>query len=160
MHSILNQETVRTLDDMYRLAESEGVSVINFALPKCRAMSFLDGKSCYIGLDNSKKYSASEEKSMLAHELGHCQTGAFYNEYTPFSVRSKCERQADEWAILTCVPYDSLIDAYESGIYHPYELAEYFGVSEAFLKKALDYYIDKEQNDASFRENNKKRNYF
>ncbi len=149
-----------TLNDLYAMAQNEGVNIISFGLPESKAVSLFEDGKYYIGIDNSKNHSTADEKTLLAHELGHCQTGAFYNEHSPHSLRCKCEKKADEWAILTCIPYDELIKAFESGIYLQDELAEHFGVSEKFLKKAIDYYIEKEQNDASFRENNKSRNNF
>ena len=151
MQSSLSHGT-KTIEDMYELALSEGVGIFDYALPLCGAVSVMDGKDCFIGLDNSRRYSDSERKTMLAHELGHCQTGAFYNEYTPYSVRGKCERRADEWAILNCVPYDALMNAFRSGVHRNFELAEHFGVSEQLIAKALKYYIERKYN-ASYREN-------
>lgn len=144
MHNLSNQERITELSALYELADSLGVAVYSFDLPESRAVSLMDEHGgCVIGMDNSRAYSAAEEKTMLAHELGHCETGAFYNQYTPFSLRSKCERRADEWAILKCVPFDALIGACKSGMRSSYELAEYFGVSESMMKKAIEYYIQR-----------------
>jgi len=124
------------------MADSTGVRVYGFPLPECRAVSAMDGTGlCCIGIDNSRNYSVSEEKTMLAHELGHCRTGTFYNEYTPLSLRSKCEYKAQEWAILNCVPFEALVYACRSGMNNNNELAEYFGVSESFMSKASEYYL-------------------
>jgi len=38
------------------------------------------------------------ELYQLAHELGHCECGAFYNRYSPFDLVGKHERRADCWA--------------------------------------------------------------
>ena len=32
----------------------------------------------------------------LAHELGHCEYGGFYNRYSQFDIRAKAERRADK----------------------------------------------------------------
>lgn len=124
------------------MADSTGVRIYGFPLPESCAVSVMDGKGlCCIGIDNSRNYSISEEKTMLAHELGHCRTGTFYNEHTPLSLRSKCEYKAQEWAILNCVPFDELVCACRSGMSNNNELAEYFGVSEPFIGKAIEYYL-------------------
>ena len=144
MQNLLKQEKKAELDDVYEFAKMRNVEVCDFKLPLTGAISFMDesGK-CAIGIDNSKRYTVAQKKTMLMHELGHCETGAFYNMYTPFCPRSKCERRADEWAIVHFLPYDSLIKAYRSGLCTNYELAEYFEVSEQFIQKAIDYYLQK-----------------
>ena len=144
MQDLSKKETGTGLDELYELAERLDIKIYGFSLPHSSAVSCMDRSGrCSIGLDNSRSYSDSERKTMLAHELGHCSTGAFYNQYSPFSLRSKCERKADEWAILNCVPYDQLINACRSGVNGSYELSEYFGVSESFIHKAIEYYIQR-----------------
>ncbi len=150
MRDLSKIENSTGLDELYELASGLGVEIYGFSLPQCRAVSCMDTNGrCCIGLDNSRSYSESEEKTMLAHELGHCSTGSFYNEYSPLSLRSKCEQKADEWAILKCVPYEQLINACRSGINSGYELAEHFGVSESFIHKAIKYYIQRRNQDGS-----------
>ncbi len=143
MRDLSNQETIPELDGLYKLASDMDVRVCDFPLPECGAVSVMDsGGRCTIGLDCSKRHSLAEQKTMLAHELGHCSTGAFYNEYSPFSLRSRCERRAEEWAIRKCVPYGRLIAAYRAGFYGNGELAELFGVSESFMHRAVEYYSE------------------
>lgn len=144
MRNLSNQGKITEVEELYEQAKELGVSVYGFSMPRCRAVSYMnESGDCAIGIDSSRSYTASEVKTMLAHELGHCSTGAFYNQYTPFSLRSKCERKADEWAILRCVPQNQLISACKSGLSSSYELAEYFGVSESMMKKAIEYYIQR-----------------
>ena len=136
-------------------AEKEGIHIVGFCLPLTKAVSVMDKSgNCVVGVDNSVHYSRAERMTMLAHELGHCVRGAFYNEFSPLSLKAKCESKANEWAILNCIPYDALIDAYRDGIYTQYELAEHFGVSEKMMAKAIEYYNSKKgEYHASYREN-------
>ena len=120
------------------------MTVLGFDLPTVRALSVMDNSGrCYIGLDNSRQYTPSQERTMLMHEMGHCQTGAFYSEGTPLILRDKYEFKADEWAILNFLPFDKLTEAYKAGNFNNFELAEYFGVSEQFVEKAVKYYLQK-----------------
>lgn len=127
---------------LYDLADASGIPVRGFSLPECRALSLIDdsGKCC-IGIDNSRCYSSAEEKTMLAHELGHCRTGSFYDSRTPPELRRRMERRADEWAILHVLPLDDVLAACRAGLSGSYELAEFFGVEEPLMKRAIDYYI-------------------
>ena len=103
-------------------------------------MSDLD--NCYIGLNPLMIDTTAEEKVLLAHELGHCMTGAFYNQYSKLDIREKHERRADKWAIKKLIPVDELKRAVKSGRESRYELAEYFNVTEDFMQKAMEYYRD------------------
>ena len=76
----------------------------------------------------------------MAHELGHCSTGSFYNRHTPFDVRQCHENRADKWAIKKLVPVAELDQAVAAGYTEFWQLAEYFGVTEDFMKKAVCYY--------------------
>ena len=150
MQDLLKQETV-ALSDLYSAASEDGIEVYGFALPITKAVSVMDAHGgCAIGIDNSRRYSEAEERTMLMHELGHCKTGAFYNSHSPFSLVEKCERTAENWAIRNYIPYDSLIIAYASGLTQVFELADHFGVSEQFMKKAIEYYLEEKGNNGVF----------
>ena len=128
------------LNDLYRYAEVSDIPVISFSMPLSESMSVLYGGSCYVGIDPMKLHSETEEKEKLAHELGHCATGAFYNKYAACDIRERHERKADLWAIKMLVPQDELAAACLQGYREPWELAEYFGVTEFFLRNALEFY--------------------
>ena len=75
----------------------------------------------------------------LAHELGHCETGSFYNVYSSLDVREKQEKRADLWAVRRLVPEEEFINVIVSGTVEIWELAEYF-VTEDFIRKAVEIY--------------------
>lgn len=85
--------------------------------------------------------SVSEEKVKLAHELGHCETGAFYNRYSPFDLREKHERTANRWAVKKLVPKSELVTLLKKG-YERWELAEHFEVTEDFINLAIRMYFE------------------
>ena len=82
----------------------------------------------------------TEEKVKLAHELGHCETGSFYNRWAMLDVRQKHENRADKWAIRKLVPESDLDRALRDGHTELWDLAEQFGVTEDFMQKAVWYY--------------------
>ena len=79
----------------------------------------------------------------LAHELGHCETGAFYTPYSPLNVRGRHECRADRWAASKLVPPLELKKALSLGIVELWELAEYFDVTEEFMEKTMQIYCAK-----------------
>ncbi len=74
----------------------------------------------------------------LAHEIGHCETLAFYNAYSPLEVREKHEKKADRWAASKLVPVRELTDALMHGVREIWDLAEFFNVTEEFMLKAIE----------------------
>ncbi len=106
----------RRLLDLYNIADADGISIHRFSMEAAESLSIMsqDG-SCFIAIDPKRLRSAADEKVKLAHELGHCETGSFYNRYASLDVRQKHENRADRWAIQKLIPRDELEDAVRNG---------------------------------------------
>ena len=131
------------LNTLYAEAEANNVSVYCIDTKAVKSLSVMnDGGECAIGMNPIMFSSEQDERICLAHELGHCITGSFYNIYSPPAVRLKHEKNAHKWAITRLVPKDELIELYKSGCTDNSEIAEYFGISESFLEEALQYYSE------------------
>ncbi len=107
---------------------------------KEEALSHSFDGMCIIAIDSKKVKSRADYKVKYAHELGHCITGAFYNESCPVVPRGRCERRATLWAIHNIIPRNDLLKAMKSGLTEIWELAEHFGVTEKFMIEALRIY--------------------
>ena len=99
--------------------------------------------SCYIGIDPFEIETEAEERVHLAHEIGHCETGSFYNAYSDFDIHEKHELRADCWAASRLVPAQELICALKCGVVELWALAELFDVTEDFMQKAINIYCSK-----------------
>ena len=130
-----------SLNALYSQAEEQNIPVYRFPMPGCESMSVqMPDGACAIGLDTAP-FPQSSERVHLGHELGHCLTGSFYNIYAAADLRERHENRADKWAIRRLIPVDKLDDAIASGHTELWDLADFFGVTEPFLKKALCLYI-------------------
>lgn len=128
----------KELDD---IIDKENITVLNAPCYNCGSISLMTNHGdCYIGIDDSQELSGAELLVHKAHEVGHCVLGAFYNRYAAFDVVSRHEQRADKWAIKKLIPEDELIEQFEIGLTEVWELAEYFGVTEDFMIKALELY--------------------
>ena len=128
--------------DLYTLAAQQNIEVIETSLPENGSLSLMDEQgNCYIGIDQSVMDGDALERVHMSHELGHCLTGSFYNRYSPFDLRRRHENRADKWAILQLVTEDALDEAVADGCCEIWNLAERFGVTEQFMKKAVCYYV-------------------
>ncbi len=127
---------------LYDLAEQQNIPVIRFSLTETGSLSvMLDNGDCFIGMDASVQDGGAQERVHLSHELGHCNTGSFYNIHAAADCRQRHENRADKWAIRRLIPVDDLDDAIAGGCTQIWELAERFQVTEEFMRKAVCYYV-------------------
>lgn len=130
------------MQTLYTLAQQQNIEVLTFPMPKTGSMSVMDHAGrCAIGMDPRVLDGGVSERVHLCHELGHCITGSFYNIHATVDHRRKHENKADKWAILQLIPVDALDDAIADGCTEYWELAELFGVTESFIRKAVCYYV-------------------
>ena len=128
--------------DLYVLAEQQNIEVIETSLPENGSLSLMDDAgNCYIGIDESVMDGGSLEIVHMAHELGHCLTGSFYNRHTRFDIRQRHENRADKWAVRQIISVEDLDTAIAAGYTEVWQLAEYFSVTEQFMRKAICLYV-------------------
>lgn len=128
--------------ELYKDADAAGITVAWFplAVDQSLAIELADG-SFAIGIDPRKADTIAKENVCIGHELGHCSTGSFYNPYAKMDVRKKHENRADKWAIRRLIPVAELDCAVADGYETIPELADYFNVTEAFMRKAVCWYV-------------------
>ena len=130
------------LSALYDFARQQNIEVIPFPMKENGSMSIQsDSGACYIGMDDRVCDGAAQERVHLGHELGHCVTGSFYSIYTAIDCRQRHENRADKWAICQLISVDALDEAVAQGCTELWELAERFGVTEQFMKKAVCYHV-------------------
>lgn len=125
---------------LYRIAKKDNITLDVFALPECKSLCVNMDNRFFIAIDPKVLSRNSEERVCLAHELGHCRTGSFYNLYSALDIRQKHENRADKWAINCLIPENELNKAISRGCHDVCSLAEHFCVTEDFVKKALKLY--------------------
>ncbi len=130
-----------SLLSLRQLAREQNIPIFPYELPETGSMALdlEDGHYC-IGLDHHVLETESQERTHLTHELGHCITGSFYNRYATCDVRKRHENRADKWAVCKLIPVDELDRAIDHGLTQFWELAEFFGVTEDLVKKAVCWY--------------------
>jgi len=97
----------------------------------------LYGDSC-IWID--KKQTQSRKVCILAEEIGHHKlTVGNILDQSDLS-NAKQEHKARKWAYKKLIPFSSILHALKNGHIAPYEMADYIGVDERFLRECLVYY--------------------
>lgn len=133
------KSAVRSSDPLDWFINLSGHTVIDAPLKENKSFS-IEGAdaSCYIVLSN--QLLGAERRTCLGHELGHCEYAGFYTEDTPYELRSRKEYRANKWAFFVLAPPDDVKKALKLGYTEPWELADWFGITEEFMKKAFSYY--------------------
>ena len=129
------------LQQLYTTAKEQNIPVHRRPLPHCRSLSVLVDGCCAIAMDPEVCDEGALERTHLSHELGHCLTGSFYNAYSRHDLRRKHENRANKWAVQALIPAAALDEAIAKGNTEMWQLAEYFGVTESFMRKAVCYHV-------------------
>ena len=130
-----------TLLDLYEYAEDQGIDVDWVPLEQATSLSIpLPDGSYAIAVNPWKLDTLEQETVCLAHELGHCETGSFYNQYAALDVRQRHENRADKWAIQHLIPVEELDEAVAEGCEDIPALSEHFCVTEDLMRKAVCWY--------------------
>lgn len=131
------------LDELYEYARERNIEVDYFLLSRIQSLSSrLDDGRLVIAIDTSKIDSESEEIIILAHEIGHCETLAFYLPTSDCCTIRRCENKATRWAIEKILPKALLLEAVSIGYTEPWQIAEYFDLPEKFVRTAMWLYAN------------------
>ncbi|OKP94781.1 ImmA/IrrE family metallo-endopeptidase [Paenibacillus sp. P32E] len=122
-------------------AESAGIEVRShtFRNPKLKGL-YIDG---VITLNSSSIHTITEKQCILAEEIGHHHKtfGIILDQKNINHLKQ--EISGNKWAYQRLVPFSSFISAFKAGIRNRFEFAEYLGVTEHFLDKAITYYLER-----------------
>ncbi|MBQ5712809.1 MAG: hypothetical protein IIV61_09415 [Oscillospiraceae bacterium] len=130
------------LPALYDLADQKAIAVLEFPMVQNGSMSVMtDSGTCWIGMDPSIRDGGPGERVHLSHELGHCITGSFYNIHAAIDCRQRHEDRANKWAIRRLIPVSELDDAIAEGHTELWDLADWFGVTEPMMRKAVCLYV-------------------
>lgn len=98
--------------DLENIAVREKINVINYKMRKVKAR-IINHSSPYIFMDYSKINTYTEEKCLLAEELGHYFYDSYYNLTSSQEVIDKAEYKSLKWRSLICVPIQSIFGCFK-----------------------------------------------
>ena len=126
---------------LYDELNRAGVRFYHWDLDDVQAVT-IELKGRYgVFMDFGNIRTEAEELVTVAHEGGHISTGATHRVDSPYDLVEKHEYKADKWAIRRLIPEEALDEAVADGCTELWQLAEHFGVTEEFMKKAVCWYV-------------------
>lgn len=136
---------METLTKLYNDLADQGVLMtagVYHLKGNCDSVVVRKGDRYGIFLDIGKIRTLPQELEAVSHEWAHIETGTTYTFDTPPDIVARLENRADKAQIRRIIPQEKLSAAVSNGCYEPWELAEHFGVSERFMRRAMAYYAD------------------
>lgn len=128
------------LNDLFNKIEKSDI-VLYSTTSNCVDAASIEFKNNYAIFLNDRKITNSGEFFVkAAHEYGHCATGALHKLSSPYDVIEKHERLADQKSVEDFLPPEIITNAVNHGCQQIYEIAEYTGFPEPFVKKAIEIY--------------------
>jgi len=140
-------EWIRTSREAQGLSREQlGEEVYSYGMEEQGSASTMASSGdCYIAIDPCAFENSDITRMHLAHELGHCMTGSFYNPYSKLDIREKHERKANAWAFKHVVPFDRLMKCVKQGLSEPWQMEEVFDVPAWYIRQAMEYYSTQPQ---------------
>ncbi len=131
------------VNELYALAAQKGIETHSVKCPHSKAISLEIDDSKFIGMDRSVFKSEYTERLVLAHELGHALTNAYYSNLdNPIHIK-RMEHRATKKTVEMLVPKKELSQKLHEEV-TVFELSQHFDVPEDLIKKALWIYYRKE----------------
>lgn len=121
------------MEKLYKKAKENNILIEYFPMQKVKALSI----PRTIVINPLKINKKSEKKTCIAHELGHQCTNSFYRINSPLETKSRLEERATRWAVNELISAEDLKQAFKKGLTEVWQLAEYFEVTEDFIRDAV-----------------------
>lgn len=128
------------LNNLYNELYENDIQIFESGIPFSAATVIELGGVYGLFIDPSKIETTAEETVIVAHESGHIFTGSTHSYCNHLKLIDQHENRADKWAIKKLIPEDELDTAVAEGCTEIWDLAERFGVTEEFVRKAVCYY--------------------
>ena len=113
---------------LYKEIENMGASFYHWDLSNEQVATIEIGRRYGVFMDFDTIETAAEETVLVAHEGGHISTGSTHQVNSPYEIIKKL------------IPKDELDKAVSEGHTEVWDLADYFNVTEEFIRKAVCWY--------------------
>lgn len=130
-------------DKLLKKISDDNIKIFNDdAVAEHRAVTIGDVVNDVYGIFVSDKpfETSDDEFCVLAHEYGHCKSGATHHLSSPLEMIEQHEYRADRAAVHEFLPFDKIKNAFDCGCVELWQLAEFLDMPAEFVKKAVDVY--------------------
>ena len=129
-----------TAADFYKYCSDNCIDVMPYFGMPYAAATIRDGKWYCVSLDFSQIKTIKDLNTILLHESGHLRTGALHKVDSPYQLVAQAEYRANADSFDHFLPPEEIVFAMKRGYTEPWQLSEWFNISEDYINKALHYW--------------------
>ncbi|MDL2215725.1 ImmA/IrrE family metallo-endopeptidase [Ruminococcaceae bacterium OttesenSCG-928-N02] len=134
-----------SLGSIFEKLNEHDIKLFTYKIGEPKALTMEMAGKYAIFVDEQGFETLPELNAAMIHELGHCATGATHHVSSPFDLVAKHENTANRWAFENYIPFEELNAAVLGGLREPWQLADWFGLPQAYIEKAIFYYTQTKQ---------------
>ena len=131
---------MEALSKLYHKISENNISLFDYKIPNSEGATIEVDGSYGIFADFNKIKTRHDEFRCVAHEYGHCVSGATHKLMSKFDLIEKHEHLANRRAILDLLPEEMILEAVNSGCEEVWQIAEYLDMPQDFVEKAINLY--------------------
>lgn len=131
------------LADFYDFCQEEHVDVIPFDRCPQPGATMRDQGFYAVFLNFNAIRSARLLRGVCCHEMGHVATGALHKVDSPFELAERSEYRANRWVAEHYLTPALFREAIAAGCKEFWQLAEFFDLPEADVRKAYTYWTER-----------------
>lgn len=135
------------ISDFYHFCREHSVEVIPYAGCPQAGATIRDDCFYAVFLDFTKIRSTRLLRGVCCHEMGHVATGALHKVDSPYELAERSEYRANRWMAERYLTPELFREAMTAGYTEAWQLAEYFDLPEADVRKAYTYWTDRKGMD-------------
>ena len=130
------------LSDFYHFCNKNGVDVIPYDHCPQAGATIRDQGYYAVFLDFTKIRSTRLLRGVCCHEMGHVATGALHKVDSPFELAERSEYRANRWVAQAYLTPELFREGFEAGCTEFWQMAEFFDLPEADVRKAYRYWTE------------------
>ena len=131
---------MQCLTDVHNKISDENIELIDYHMKNSDAVTVKCMDTYGIFIDSNRFENSSDEFIALAHEYGHCKSGATHHLSSPLEMIEQHEYRADRAAVHEFLPFAKIQDAFNCGCVELWQLAEHLDMPEKFVEIAVRIY--------------------
>lgn len=134
--------TNELLCKLYERISEEKILVFSVDTGNQKALTIrYDSEQKYGIFCNEQKFeSNAEEFLIMAHEYGHCKSGATHKLCSPYQLIEQHEERANRAAVHELLPVEEIEEAVSAGNTTLWQIAECICMPEQFVSMAIEIY--------------------
>ena len=131
---------MQALTYLYNRIAKNNIALFDYRIPKHKGTTLEIEQNYAIFINYEKIDTLYDEFNCVAHEYGHCMSGATHKLMSKFDLIEKHEHQAEKQSVEDLLPIEDLQAAIDAGCRELWQFSEHLDMPPEFIGKAIKLY--------------------